>query len=184
MRHGTLLAFSRSVELQINIVLVALLGALSLPLLPTPAEGRHSRRANPHQSGLVALEDHVATHPADAQALLSLSRQYMELGQPALAVAVIQAADSDIRADEEVSLTLSLAYESSGRLLDATRAAQHARLSCTVARGSRGRRRCRARTMLAIDHQERSLSLMRDDGLGERQANRNAARPATLALSN
>lgn len=85
---------------------------------------------------LAALEDAFARDPGDAAVVRELSDTYLSLGQPALTIAVLRGASSELLEDPVLAHRLARAYEHSGRLHDAIATASVAMARCARAVGS------------------------------------------------
>jgi len=85
---------------------------------------------------LAALEDAFAHDPSDPEVVRELSDTYLELGQPALTIAVLRGASADLLEDPVLAHRLARAYEQSGRLNDAIATASVAMARCARAVGS------------------------------------------------
>ncbi|MCA9580569.1 MAG: hypothetical protein KC416_02165 [Myxococcales bacterium] len=116
-------------EIRINLAIVGLLGTFWALLAASSPEGVVDGGVP------VGLEDHVAHHPGDREALLELSDRYLDAGHPAVVLALIHAGEGSLSGHPLVAHRLSRAYEGLGRFGDAARTARLAERQCARAFG-------------------------------------------------
>lgn len=89
-----------------------------------------------HASALARLEDDFAQAPSDRALAARLSRTYLEMDRPGLAVAVLRTVPAAALADPLLTHRLAEAYEASGRVPDAAATADLALARCDRSMGT------------------------------------------------
>ena len=171
-------------EFRVNLVLIAFVACVWLGLYAqTPA-----RVGEPGEMAHVGLlEDEVARHPGDGDALVALSERYLAQGHPALAMTVIRAADVSLLEEPKVAHQLARAYEGSGRLLDALATADLALARCARVLGARPletavpRYACSERTLATLDTHKVALARMVQWGVVDPRVDARAKRAYEVA---
>jgi hypothetical protein len=122
-------------EIRINLVLLAVLGAVWFSLVANEPVSAISQDAAEARE-LAFLEDEFARDPENELLAKHLASRYLELDRPGLAIAVIQTSTREVQSDPMVAHRLSQAYERTDRTLDALATAEVALDGCARALGS------------------------------------------------
>ncbi|MBK8171631.1 MAG: hypothetical protein IPK60_14965 [Sandaracinaceae bacterium] len=160
-------------EVKVNLVLLGLLGIVWASLSSADPVAALDP-LSPATQHLSALEDEFAADPSHIGHARELSRLYIELGQPGLAITTIRSADPHLLEDPILTDRLATAYELSGRVSDAVATADLALARCGRALGDRDlaatpvpRYGCAESTYAQIDVHLHALSYMARWGVGE-----------------
>lgn len=160
-------------EVKVNLVLLGLLGLVwaSLSSADPVAALDPSSDATLRLS---ELEDSFASDPSNIAHARELSRLYVELGQPGLAITTIRSADPRLLEDPILTDHLATAYELSGRVSDAVATSDLALARCARALGTRDlaatpvpRYGCAESTYAQIEVHLHALSYMARWGVAE-----------------
>lgn len=150
---------------RMNLALVGLLGFVWVCLSTSQAT---PVTADWEGSDLRDLEDAFARAPEDARLARTLTRRYLDTDHPALAIAAVKAAHTELLDDPSLMHHLAEAYEKSGRVRDAFDTAQLALARCGRALGTNDgmsgsplpKYLCTERTYIALDLHREALVRM------------------------
>lgn len=125
----------KSMELRLNLVLLALIVAASSSLTAAEPVAALDPDA-PSTRELAAMEDAFAQDPSDIALARGLAETYIDLRRPGLAIAVLRAGDPQHLDHPMVAHRLAQAYEQGGRVLDALATSDLALARCARSLGT------------------------------------------------
>lgn len=118
------------------------------------------------------LESDVAAHPTDAASVQKLAQAYLDAHTPGMAVAVIESAPADVRAEPKVDHLYARSLVAQGRNQDALVAERRVLDKCATTAS------CDAFLVASAQHRADILQELVNMGVDDAQANPEASRVA------